>query len=63
MIVTSEGWKLSLRDRDLNELYNLNDYTVEDRNLYSERKFQTKVEELRKQIHRWQVEGGDKLRI
>lgn len=62
-IVTSEGWKLSLRDRDLDELYNLNDDTLEERNLYSERQLQTKVEELRTQIHQWQRKGADKLRI
>ena len=36
-IVTPDGWKLCLRDKDLNELYNLNDDPFETRNLYADR--------------------------
>ena len=34
-LVSPEGWKLCLRDKDLNELYNLKDDPLETRNLYS----------------------------
>ena len=33
-VITPDGWKLSLRDKDLNELYNLKDDPMEMRNLY-----------------------------
>src|SRR5262249_51030633 len=34
-LVSPDGWKLSLRDKDLNELYNLKNDPFETRNLYS----------------------------
>ena len=33
-IVTNDGWKICLRDRDLNELYNLRVDPIEAHNLY-----------------------------
>jgi hypothetical protein len=36
-LVSPDGWKLCLRDKDLNELYNLNEDPFETRNLYSDR--------------------------
>ena len=38
-VVSSDGWKLCLRDKDLNELYNLKDDPLETRNLYSDRQY------------------------
>src|SRR6266571_3608704 len=38
-VVSPDGWKLCLRDKDLNELYNLKDDPFETRNLYSDRQF------------------------
>ncbi len=62
-VVTNGGWKLSLRDRDLDELYNLNDDPSETRNLCFEASRQGIVTELSEQIHRWQKQTGDKVRI
>ncbi len=61
-IVSSE-WKLCLRNRDLNELYNLADDPEEIRNLYSEPGQRDVISKLTEQIHWWQETTGDKLRI
>jgi arylsulfatase A-like enzyme len=62
-IVTADGWKLCLRDRDLNELYNLNDDPGESRNLYGDRQYKRQITALTEQVHRWQRKTGDKLSL
>jgi hypothetical protein len=61
--VSTDGWKLSLRDRDIDELYNLNDDPGESRNLYQDAKYKREITELAEQIHRWQKKTGDKLSL
>src|SRR5262249_17341019 len=53
-VVTPEGWKLCLRDKDLNELYNLKDDPFETRNLYSDRQYASVISRLAGEIHDWQ---------
>jgi len=62
-IVTQDGWKLCLRDKDLNELYNLNDDPLERRNLYADRQFGSVIARLTGEIHRWQEATNDKLKL
>jgi arylsulfatase A-like enzyme len=62
-VVSPDGWKLCLRDKDLNELYNLNDDPFEARNLYSDRQCASVISRLAGAIHRWQVSSHDKLKI
>jgi arylsulfatase A-like enzyme len=62
-IVSPDGWKLCLRDRDLNELYNLNDDSSETRNLYADRQCASVISRLAGEIHRWQQAANDELRI
>jgi arylsulfatase A-like enzyme len=62
-IVTSDGWKLCLRDKDLNELYNLNDDPRETRNLYADRQHASMISRLSDEIHRWQGSANDKLKV
>jgi arylsulfatase A-like enzyme len=62
-IVTSDGWKLCLRDRDLNQLYNLKDDPLETRNLYSDRQYASVISRLADEIHRWQESANDKLKV
>ena len=62
-IVTSDGWKLCLRDKDLNELYNLNDDPLERRNLYADRQHGSVIARLTGEIHRWQEATNDKLKL
>ena len=62
-IVTPNGWKLCLRDKDLNELYNLNDDPLETRNLYADRQYASVISRLADEIHRWQESAIDKLKV
>jgi arylsulfatase A-like enzyme len=62
-VVSPDGWKLCLRDRDLNELYNLKDDPFETRNLYADRQCTSVISRLTGEIHRWQESANDKLRI
>jgi arylsulfatase A-like enzyme len=62
-VVSSDGWKLCLRDKDLNELYNLKDDPIETRNLYSDAQYASVISRLATEIHRWQQSADDKLRI
>jgi len=62
-IVTADGWKLCLRDKDLNELYSLKDDPLETRNLYANRQYTSVISRLTGAIHRWQESTNDKLKI
>jgi arylsulfatase A-like enzyme len=62
-IVTPDGWKLCLRDKDLNELYNLKDDPFETRNLYADRQYASVISRLADEIHHWQIVNHDKLKI
>jgi arylsulfatase A-like enzyme len=62
-VVTPDGWKLCLRDKDLNELYNLNEDPWETRNLYEDRQYSLVISRLAGEIHRWQEAANDKLKI
>src|SRR5213593_2275755 len=62
-VVSPEGWKLSLRDKDLNEFYNWKDDPLETRNLYSEHQYASVVSRLASEIYSWQESANDKLRI
>ena len=62
-VVSTDGWKLCLRDKDLNELYNLKDDPCETHNLYSDAQFASMISQLAGEIHRWQESTNDKLRL
>jgi arylsulfatase A-like enzyme len=62
-IVTPDGWKLCLRNEDLNELYNLNDDPLETRNLYADRRHASMISRLTGAIHEWQESANDKLKV
>jgi hypothetical protein len=62
-VVSPDGWKLCLRDKDSNELYNLTDDPLETRNLYSDRQYASVISRCASEIHRWQESVHDKLRI
>ena len=62
-IVTPDGWKLCLRDKDLNELYNLHDDPRETRNLYSDQQYASVISRLADEIHCWQESARDRLKI
>src|SRR5436309_614414 len=62
-VVSPDGWKLCLRDKDLNELYNLKDDPFETRNLYSDGEYAPVISRLAGEIHRWQQSTSDKLKL
>ena len=62
-IVTPDGWKLCLRDKDKNELYNLHNDPDERKNIYSDSSQQDTVKRLTSQIHDWQQQAGDSLKV
>jgi arylsulfatase A-like enzyme len=62
-VVSQDGWKLCLRDKDLNELYNLKDDPWETRNLYADRQYASVISRLADEVHRWQESTSDKLRL
>mgnify|MGYP000851659636 CR=1 FL=1 len=59
MLVTRDGWRLSLSENGENELYNLNEDPYETKNLYYTGRCQDIVEELSGRILRWQKQYGD----
>jgi arylsulfatase A-like enzyme len=62
-VVSPDGWKLCLRDKDSNEFYNLNDDVFETRNLYSDPQYASVISRLSDEIHRWQESTDDKLKL
>ena len=62
-VVTPDGWKLCLRDKDSNELYNLKDDPFETRNLYSDTQYASVVSRLAGEISQWQEATNDKLKL
>jgi arylsulfatase A-like enzyme len=62
-VISPDGWKLCLRDKDLNELYNLNDDPLETRNLYSTGQCTAVISRCAGEIHHWQEAVHDTLKI
>ncbi len=62
-VVSPDGWKLCLRDKDKNELYNLGADPDERHNLFYTDTQPTVIAELTEQIHRWQQRAGDALKV
>ena len=62
-LVSSDGWKLCLRDKDLNELYNVNEDPFETRNLYSDPQYAGVVSRFTTEIYRWQDATNDGLKL
>jgi arylsulfatase A-like enzyme len=62
-VVSPDGWKLCLRDKDLNELYNLKDDPFETRNLYADAQYASVISRSATEIYRWQESTNDKLKL
>ena len=62
-VVSSDCFKLNLTEAGENELYDLNSDPLELNNLYSDKEYAGKIEELRGKIKAWQKETGDKAEI
>jgi arylsulfatase A-like enzyme len=62
-VISPEGWKLCLRDQDLNELYNLDADPNEAHNLYYQPDYRAIIEQGRRDILSWQRTTGDTLKL
>jgi arylsulfatase A-like enzyme len=62
-VITPDGWKLCLRDRDKNELYNLKEDPDERRNLYPDAGHKDTVMRLTDEIRQWQQRVGDAVKV
>jgi arylsulfatase A-like enzyme len=62
-LVSPEGWKLCLRDKDMNELYNLLEDPFETRNLYPDSRYAAVVSRFAKEIYQWQDVTNDQLKL
>lgn len=62
-IISADGWKLCLRDKDTNELYNLNDDPLEMRNLYASGQYAEVISRCAGEIGRWQEATHDSLKV
>src|SRR5579864_2507012 len=62
-VIAPDGWKLSLREDDLCELYNLHDDSSEQRNVYYNGQFADVINRCTADIRRWQQETGDTVQL
>src|SRR6266404_2634207 len=62
-VISVDGWKLCLRDKDTNELYNLNDDPLETRNLYASGQYAEVISRCRGETDRWQEATHDSLKV
>ncbi len=62
-LISPEGWKLCLRDQDLNELYNLQTDPIEAHNLYHQPDYRAVIEQATRAILSWQQTTGDTLKL
>ncbi len=62
-LISPERWKLCLRDQDLNELYNLQTDPIEAHNLYYQADYRAIIEQATRDIHSWQQDTRDTLKL
>ena len=62
-VITSAGWKLSLRDNDLCELYNLTADPLEQHNLYYTGQFGKVIDHGTQEIRSWQKKTSDTVQV
>jgi arylsulfatase A-like enzyme len=62
-VVLPDGWKLCLRDKDINELYHLQKDPTEQHNLYYNQSYEEIVKRGTGEIHRWQEKVSDRVKV
>ena len=62
-VISKEGWKLSLSNRDKSQLFNLNNDPGETTNLYYREEYRDKVRELAQKIWDWQTLTNDSISL
>lgn len=62
-VVSPDGWKLCVSDVDKNQLFNLNEDTLETTNLFYSGKHDDKIKALFAKIQVWQRNTGDRVKL
>lgn len=62
-VIAPDGWKFSLRDNDLCELYDLNEDPAEQRNVYYSGQFAAVIERCTADIQQWQQKTADAVQF
>jgi arylsulfatase A-like enzyme len=62
-VISPDGWKLSLRDNDLNELYNLNEDPFETLNVYYSGQHSQVIARCGNKIRQWQESTSDTVNL
>lgn len=62
-VISPDGWKLTLSNRDRNQLFNLREDPDECNNLYYSGTCEKQIDRLWRKIRRWQKQNGDSLKL
>ena len=62
-VISPDGWKLCLSDRDKCQLFNLNQDPGETTNLFDSGKHDDRIARLTERIRQWQRKSGDSLEL
>ncbi len=62
-VITPDGWKLCLSDRDKCQLFSLKDDPGETRNLFDSGRHPDVIKRLTKKIRQWQERNNDKVQL
>lgn len=62
-VISPDGWKLCLSDRDKNQLFDLNKDPLETINLYDSGKHKDVIKKLTERIRNWQASVDDKIKV
>lgn len=62
-VISPDGWKLCLSNKDKHQLYNLEKDSMETTNLFNDPACRDKILELAEKIRAWQIQTGDTLKV
>jgi arylsulfatase A-like enzyme len=62
-VISPDGWKLCLSDRDKCQLFHLAEDPGETKNLFDSGRHQEVIQRLTERIHGWQERVGDRVRV
>lgn len=60
-VITQEGWKLCLSDKDKNQLFDLQNDPLETTNLYYTGRYESVIQVLKNKIEYWQEKSDDRI--
>jgi arylsulfatase A-like enzyme len=62
-VISPDGWKLCLSNKDKNQLFDLKNDSMETTNLFNDPKYKDKTRELSEKIRAWQIQTGDTTKV